>query len=464
MTETSYPHNVSGEKSLISLALQYPDEHLPEILAEGITAEHFYTPSARIIFEMICRLVDEGKPMEPVVLIDYLNERGLLQRCGGAAAIAEAYTYAPSGLALMHHIERVRASYAMRELMKKAADMSASAQSSDDPWTVLDNAELDVLAIRERVAPEQQLTTKQAVVSVLGDIEDEIRGIEQPDGVKTGFAGIDAMTRGLRPGNLFVIAARPSMGKTALMMNIVEHVALDLEKPVLVFSLEMPTNEIVRRLLVSRSKVGGSSFGSHTSKGELKAVQRASVAISQSSLHFNDKAGISIGEIRAVARRHKRRHGIKMVAIDYAQLAKSGSDQAKFSREREIAEISAGCKAMAKELSLPVILLAQLNRDCEKRGGKGLNKSVPRMSDLRESGALEQDADIVGLLHRPAYYAEDENEREAIGDYARLIIAKNRNGATGDQHLAFIPTLTRFENGTVPDFPEPKQSGGRFGG
>jgi replicative DNA helicase len=252
------------------------------------------------------------------------------------------------------------------------------------------------------------------------------------------------MCGGLKPGEMFIIAARPSMGKTSFMMNIVEHICIDQQKPSMVFSCEMTTTQIVQRLLFSRARyrLSDLSKGITPSKKDLLNIRRASEEITNAKLFIDDTAGITINDLRAKARRKKRDEDIQLIAVDYLQLMRSLSKQAANSREREIAEISSGLKALAKELSIPVIVLAQLNRGPEGRtGGK------PRMSDLRESGSIEQDADLVGLLYRSAYYANDNEERKEEEGVADLNLAKNRNGETGDIPLTFVAPLMRFESG-----------------
>jgi replicative DNA helicase len=255
------------------------------------------------------------------------------------------------------------------------------------------------------------------------------------------------MSNGLKPGEMFVIAARPSMGKTSLMMNIVEHVCIEQSKPSLIFSCEMSSFQIVQRLVFSRAKFALSKLtrGYAPDKGDLTRIQRAAMEVSNARMFIDDTPGITINEVRAKARRKKRDEGLEFIAIDYLQLMKSRTKQAENSREREIAEISAGIKGLAKELQVPIVILAQLNRGPETRSGKSVG--VPRMSDLRESGSIEQDADMVGLLYRSAYYAEDAEEKEAEAGKAELVLAKNRNGETGHIPLTFIADLMRFESG-----------------
>jgi len=237
------------------------------------------------------------------------------------------------------------------------------------------------------------------------------------------------------------------MGKTSFMMNIVENICLDQGKPCMVFSCEMSSAQLVQRLLFARAKFSASqlSRGYTPKRQELERVKTASIQIIESKLFIDDTAGISINELRAKARRKHRDEKIEFIAIDYLQLMKSRTKQAENSREREVAEISGGIKALAKELNIPILILAQLNRGPEGRTGK--NIGVPRMSDLRESGSIEQDADLVGLLYRDKYYAEDEEERQAKEGKAQLVLAKNRNGETGGIPLTFVEELMRFETG-----------------
>jgi replicative DNA helicase len=311
----------------------------------------------------------------------------------------------------------------------------------------LDTVEAKILAIREGSETNRAPTIKQTVEEVSLMFQKLIAGEKAAQGISTGFDELDRMSSGLKPGEMFVVAARPSMGKTSFMMNIVEHICLDLGKPGMVFSCEMSAFQLVQRLVFARAKysMGQISRGYTPNKGELQRIQRSCYETASSKLFIDDTPGITVNELRAKARRKKRDEDIQFIAIDYLQLMKSRSRQAENSREREIAEISAGIKGLAKELHLPIIILAQLNRGPETRTGKSLG--VPRMSDLRESGSIEQDADMVGLLYRSAYYAEDEEEKEAEAGKAELVLAKNRNGETGRVPLTFIAELMRFESG-----------------
>ena len=367
---------------------------------------------------------------------------------GGAAAVTDLYTYAPSPGHFRHHLQHVKDKYVLRSIIRHSNEAIAQAYDAPDEVAgLLDTVEAKILAIREGAETNKSPTIKQTVEDVFTQFQKTLVGEKGAQGLSTGFEVLDRMSSGLKPGEMFVVAARPSMGKTSFMMNIVEHICMDMGKPGMVFSCEMSAFQLVQRLVFARAKFATSqlSRGYKPVKAELQRIQRSCMETAQSKIFIDDTAGISINELRAKARRKKRDEDIQFIAIDYLQLMKSRTKQAENSREREIAEISAGIKGLAKELSVPILILAQLNRGPESRTGKSLG--VPRMSDLRESGAIEQDADMVGLLYRSAYYAENEEEREAEAGKANLVLAKNRNGETGDVPLTFIAELMRFQSG-----------------
>ena len=261
-------------------------------------------------------------------------------------------------------------------------------------------------------------------------------------GVETGFTDLDKMTTGLHPGEMIVVAARPSMGKTSLAMNIVEHVALDAKLPVGVFSLEMSSESLVMRMISSLARINSHDMqdGMLTPQ-DFPRITDAAGRLANSSLHIDDSAGLSILQLTARARRMWQQHGIKLFVIDYLQLLHSTSRRAGENRQQEIAEISSGIKALAKTLGVPVIVLSQLNRELEKDKNR-----KPRLSDLRESGSIEQDADLVGLLYKPGGVDEDTDDPESEARPVNLLIAKQRNGPTGDVPLTFLKGYTRFEN------------------
>lgn len=444
----SLPHALGPEKSLLSSMLQDPQEYIGLAIEEKLTPGHFYLPSHATLFEFLVELFESNQEVELVSLVQRLLDRGLLDRVGGPAALTDIYTYAPSPGHFRHHLQHVKDKHVLRSIIQHSNEAIAQAYDApDEVATLLDTVEARILAIREGSETNRAPTIKQSVDQVIDQLQALLAGEKGVQGISTGYEELDRMSGGLKPGEMFVIAARPSMGKTSLMMNIVEHIAVDLGKPGMVFSCEMSSFQLVQRLVFSRAKFALSqlSRGYKPQKGDFQRIHRAAVDVSNAKLFIDDSPGITINELRAKARRKKRDEDIQFIAIDYLQLMKSRTKQAENSREREIAEISAGIKGLAKELHLPIIILAQLNRGPEGRTGKSLG--VPRMSDLRESGAIEQDADLVGLLYRSAYYAEGEEEKEEMAGKAELVLAKNRNGETGHVPLTFIADLMRFESG-----------------
>lgn len=462
----SLPHALGPEKSVLSTLLKDPQEFISMAIEEGVTPEHFYLPSHQTLFSFLLDLFERDQEIELVTLVQKLLDKGLLDRVGGPASLTDLYTYAPSHGHFRYHLQELKDKYILRSLIQHSNETIASAY--DAPGEVaelLDQAEAAFLSIRNTTTRAKEPTTACTVNEVLDDMRRRMSGDEEASGISTGFAGLEDMRVTLKPGEMFVIAARPSMGKTSLMMNIVESVCIDSGNPSQVFSMEMTRKQLIERLTYSRAKANPASFVKdyQSNKGELQRIQRAAMEIAKSKLFVNDMAALSIGQLRAIARRRHRESELKLIAIDYLQLMKSLSKQAIGSREREVAEISAGLKSLAKELAIPIIVLAQLNRGPENRTGKNLGK--PRMADLRESGALEQDADMVGLLYREAYYADGDEAKAATEGRAEIIIAKNRNGPTGSAHLTFIAELMTFEDGKPAeeqDFFTQKQRESRY--
>lgn len=455
---TPPPHALGPEKSLLSSMLQDPAEYIGQAMEGKLTAAHFYVPAHGKLFEVLTEHFEKGLTVELVALTQHLIDKNILESLGGPAAITEIYTYAPTAAHFASHLDIVKSKHTLRKVIHSCTE--AITQAYDDPEDVrefLDGVEQAVLDIRNASETNIEENIGDTVKAVIKYLEEFMAGDRGMSGLSTGYSVLDKMSNGLKPTEMFVIAARPSMGKTSYMMNIVEHVAIDQKIPTMVFSCEMSSQQIVQRLLFSRARFAFSALqnGYTPTKEDLKRIGRAAKEISETKLFIDDTAAISINDLRAKARRKKRDEDIQLIAIDYLQLMRSTSKQASNSREREIAEISSGLKALAKELHIPIIVLAQLNRGPESRTGSALG--VPRMSDLRESGSIEQDADMVGLLYRKAYYKKgDEENEEADPDEegeAELVLAKNRNGPTGDIPLTFRAELMRFE--TRDYRPEP---------
>jgi replicative DNA helicase len=313
---------------------------------------------------------------------------------------------------------------------------------------LMDEVERDVLRISESRAQSSMLTTKELVGKAFGTIENYFSRKGVLSGLATGFTDLDRMTDGLHGGEMIVIAARPSMGKTSIAMNIVEHVVLEQKLPAAVFSLEMGAEALVLRMLCSIARVNSRSIREgFMSETDFPKLTNAAGRLADAPLFVDDSAALSILQLRARARRMHQQHGIKLFVVDYMQLLHSTARRAQENRQQEISDISGGIKALAKELKVPVLVLSQLNREPERRE-RGVE---PRLSDLRESGAIEQDADLVGLLYKPGKAGGDDEDGGGAGEeqdamQVNLLIAKQRNGPTGDVKLTFLKPYTRFES------------------
>lgn len=459
------PHAVGPEKSVLSSMLQDPATMLGAAVDCGLTAESFYLPGHTLLFTELLAMDAEGKEIELVALIQRLLDRGLLDRCGGPAALADVFTYAPSAGHFRHHAAIVRDKATLRQLIQVSNETIAAAyEAPEEVAELLDSTEARMLAIRQAGGQDKEASVKQTIDEICATIERRMRGEEGTEGTSTGYPVLDDFGARLKPGEIFVIAARPSMGKTSLMMNIVERVCVDAGIPTSVFSLEMTRQQLIERLIYSRARIVANEVvtGWKPTRGTLQRFQHAAMQVAAAPLTVHDAPAITIGQLRAKARRRNKDRRLGLIAIDYLQLMRSTSQQAKANREREVAEISSGLKSLAKELMVPIIVLAQLNRGPETRTGKSHGK--PRLSDLRESGSLEQDADMVGLLYRSSYYAANDDDPVSLPDdgSAELILAKNRNGPTGTAPLTFIPSLMRFESGPPAHEPQEQTRRSRY--
>lgn len=442
------------EKSLLSMMVADPTNIIGLCHEGGINEDFFYIPAHRILWNLFDSRYDDNKSLDITSIDQALSDAGQLESVGGHAGLMDILTYATSTALFSSHFEILKEKYVRRSMILAANKIHETAHDEGREVTeLLDSAEQDVMQIRNRTASSDKWDIKRAISEAVSNVERMMSRDGAILGLPTGYDELDLMTNGLKPGELFVIAARPSMGKTSFLLNVVEHLVLDVKKPVLVFSCEMPSVQLVERLLFAKSGVSKKEVRSKQgklTKEQMNRLKEAINAYKESRLIIDDTAAISISELRAKARRiRKENPDLCAIGIDYLQLMRSHTKQAQNSREREIAEISGGLKGLAKELKLPIIVLAQLNRGPENRTGK--NKGLPMMSDLRESGAIEQDADMVGLLYRSAYYAEDDEERKGAGTDATLVLAKNRNGPTGDVKLSFEAELMRFNPRTTHD-------------
>lgn len=453
----SMPVNADAERAALSCMLKAPNEIIGKAV-ETLNSECFYIPAHRILYQTLIELyqTQPNGELDLVTLNTSLQDRGMMEQVGGPAAVAELLDDVPSVAFFDHYADMLKQKFVLRRIIQDCGECANLAYDSPEEVThLLDDVESKILKIRDAAEKEGDiLPIKKHALKAVHTIEESFKNANKGvTGISSGFANLDAVTNGLHGGEMIVVAARPSMGKTSLVMNIVENISINAKerKPTAVFSLEMSAEQLVMRLICSRAGVemGKIRGGFLSQQRDFPRLMQVANDLAQSEIYIDDTPGISIMEMRAKARRLKKAYDIQMIAIDYLQLCKSNSKKAQDSRQIEVAEISGGIKAIAKELDIPIIVLAQLNRNPEGRGG-----GKPKMGDLRESGAIEQDADVVGLLFREEYYADNDEEREAAAGKAVLSIQKQRNGPTGDVKLVFRKEFMRFEDRADEDDDE----------
>ncbi|MBN2448247.1 MAG: replicative DNA helicase [Phycisphaerae bacterium] len=442
MGETAFdrqlPHSLEAEQALLGSMLLDEGAVAEAIsLLKNLGADVFFHERHRKLYEQIIRLYDASKPLDPIVVHEQLRQEGLLDELGGLDFLGQIVSSVPSANRVLHYGTIVRDKCLLRQLINATHRVLEDAFDDRRPVAeLLDDVEREIFNVTE-----QRVTGGQADMREL--LHDFFKQLEQRDegmktGLATGYFELDDLTCGLQPAELIIIAARPSMGKTALGLNIAEYMAIDERKHVLFFSLEMSKQQLVQRILCSRARVDAYKIRrgrvSHT---DVQHLQHAANEASDAALLVDDTSDLGILELRARARLVHRRRPLDAIFVDYLQLMRGPKAE---SRQIEVAEISRGLKALAKELNVPVIAMAQLNRNPEDRGGK------PRMSDLRESGAIEQDADVITLLHRDAYHRDVSEQAADDENLAELIVAKQRNGPVGTVTLHFSRQYTRFDN------------------
>ncbi len=447
------PSSPDAEKGVLSCMLQAPNECVGDAMIR-IGRDQFYNRGRQILFDTILELYDQGKPVEVISITETLQSRNQLDFVGGASELVEIFSFVPSPAHFQYYAEVLKNKFVLRRIIESGStNIEKAFHDVPDVASLLDGFERDVFAIRESLEHKDDIKPmREHLMDAIHEIEELFRNKGSTQGIPTGYGDLDKMTNGLHAGDIFIIAARPSMGKTSFAMNIVENVALQSKAAVAVFSLEMGADQLTQRLLCAQAKISMEKVrsGLLSEKRDFPRIQHAAARLAECKIYIDDTPSLSIMALRAKARRMKKQFGIDLIAIDYLQLMRSESKRAQENRQQEVAEISAGLKALAKELRIPIIVLAQLNRSPETRTGS----NRPRLSDLRESGSIEQDADVVGLLMRDEYYAESDEEREETAGRSTLIIGKNRNGATGDVPLTFRKELMRFESRARDDDDE----------
>jgi len=433
--EKTPPHNLEAEVSVLGSLLF--DEHAMARALEKLKPDHFYVRSHQLIFSAACQLFDHNKPIDLVTLSDQLSKTSDLDGIGGSSYLAQLSNSVATSANIEHYAKIVKEKAMLRSLIHAATEI---VQDGCDPGvevnTLLDQAEKKIFEISQNKIESRFSAMSEIIRDSIETIDQLYQRKEHVTGVASGYHQFDITTAGLQPSDLIIVAGRPSMGKSAFATGLCEHVGITLKKGVAFFSLEMSKEQLVQRMLCSHARVDAQSVRTgYLSHQDWPKLTSAAGKLSESPIFIDDTPGITVLEMRAKARRLKSQHDIQLVVVDYLQLMQSSSRLE--SRQQEISDISRSLKALARELRVPVIAISQLSRAVESRTG-----NRPQLSDLRESGAIEQDADLVVFLFREEYY----NPTEENKNRAEAIIAKQRNGPIGTVDLMFLKQWTRFEN------------------
>ncbi len=445
--DAGLPANIDAEKTILGAILLDNSAHSEA--AERLEPDDFSLDSHKRIFMRMSELMNEQRAVDIVTLANELSRAKEIESIGGVAYLASLTEGLPMRPVIEDYIRIVKDKSLLRKLMLIcSAAIARAADQSETALEVLDAAESQLLEVSEKGIVRGLEALDQIVQKSFGTIDNLYKQSREVTGLATEFTELDRMTSGLQKGELVIIAARPSMGKTAFAINIAENAAIKSKATVAVFSLEMSKESLLRRMLASQAWVDQRKLQTgFLGREDQQKLQKALEELVESRLYIDDSAGISLAEMRAKARRLKQTTGgLDLIVVDYLQLMSatlpSAGGKRYENRTQEVSAISRGLKALAKELDVPVIALSQLSRASERRG----DDKRPMLSDLRESGSIEQDADVVAFIHREAYYNRDEEMSESDRAKSEIILAKQRNGPTGTVHLNFISRFTRFEN------------------
>lgn len=446
MLSRPLPQNIEAEQAVLGAILL--ESTVINQVMEILIAEDFYKDAHRKIFNAMIDLDKDNKPIDLLTLFDHLKSRGnLLEEVGESSYLTYLTELVPTTENVNYYAKLVKEKSIIRNLVTAATDIAHRGNDENvDLDEYIDRAEHTILDIAQNKIKPSFYDSKELAVKALEIIEQLHARKELITGIPTGFEKLDYLTSGLQAADLVIVAARPGLGKTSISLNIAAHAAMEHDKAIGIFSLEMTKEQLMLRMLSNKSKVNYSSIRSgYIKDDDLEKLVYAADELGQAKIYIDDTPAISVLEIRAKARRQQRDKGLDMIIVDYLQLMR-GSRRSE-SREREIAEISGSLKALAKELSIPVIAISQLSRQTESRSDRR-----PQLADLRESGAIEQDADLVLFIHRADVYRKDPEEKDGI---AELIIGKQRNGPTGTVKLAFLEKrgVPSFEN-LAPEYED----------
>ena len=430
------PHSTEAEQSVIGAMIM--DGEAIMVASEIICGDDFYNRQYGVVFDSMTELSDEGKPVDLVTLQDRLREKDVPPEVSSLEFIGNLVTSVPTSANIKYYANIVAEKATLRRLIRLNEEIANTCYAGKESLeAILEDTEKRVFDLVQRRNTGEFVPIRQIVMNAMDQIEKASKNDGNVTGIATGFIDLDYKTAGMQPADLILIAARPSMGKTAFVLNIAEYVAFKSNETVAIFSLEMSKEQLVNRLFAMESRVDSQKLrtGNLSDMDWEKLIESAGV-IGKSNLIIDDTPGINIPTMRSKCRKYKLEHDLKLIIIDYLQLM-SGSGRGSDSRQQEISDISRSLKALARELKVPVVALSQLSRAVEQRPDHR-----PMLSDLRESGAIEQDADVVMFIYRDDYYNKD-TERKGISE---IIIAKQRNGPIGTVELAWLPDFTKFAN------------------
>jgi len=437
------PQAVDLEEAVLG-ALMLEKEAVNTVI-DILQPQSFYKETHQKIFAAIQDLFQRSEPVDILTVTHELKNRGELDVVGGPYYITQLTNRVASAANIEFHARVISQKYIQRELIRISSQIITDAyDDTTDVFTLLDTAETNLFGVAEGNIRKSYASMSDLIRESIEQIENAKNKESGVIGVASGFTALDRVTSGWQPSDLVIIAARPAMGKTSYVLSLARNAAVDFKIPVAFFSLEMSSVQLVTRLVSAESEISSEKLRSGNLRGdELQQIHSRITELSEAPLFIDDTAGLSVFELRAKARRLKSKHDIQLLIVDYLQLMSGGGDNKTGNREQEISMISRSLKSIAKELNIPVLALSQLSRAVETRGGD----KRPQLSDLRESGSIEQDADMVQFIHRPDYYGltEDEEGNPTKG-IANIIIAKHRNGSVCDVQLKFIDTLAKFQD------------------
>ena len=431
------PHSIEAEQSVIGSMLM--DKEAIIAASEIVTVRDFYQQQYGIMFETMVELFNEGKPVDLVTLQDRLKEKDVPPEVSSLDFVRDIITTVPTSANVKSYANIVREKAVLRRLIKVNEEIANTCYAGKEPLEqILASTEKSVFDLLQSRSSGEFVPIRQVALNVLEKIEAASKTQGTVTGIPTGFIDLDYKTSGMQPSDFVLIAARPSMGKTAFVLNLVDHVAVRKGLPCMIFSLEMSKEQLVNRMLAMESNVDSQKLRTgNLTDSDWDAIVEGIGVIGNSKLVIDDTPGISITELRSKCRKMKLEQGLSMIIIDYLQLMSGSGGKSSESRQQEISEISRSLKALAREMNAPVVALSQLSRACETR-----TDHRPMLSDLRESGAIEQDADVVMFLYRDDYYNKDTD----MPNSAEVIIAKQRNGPIGTVNLLWQPEFTKFVN------------------